>query len=367
MKLLIVTQRVDINDDVLGFFHSWILEFAKNCEKVTVICLEKGERDLPEHVKVLSLGKEEHNNFQLIFNFKILKRLKYLLNFYRYIWRERKNYDIIFIHMNPQYALIGAPFWKLWGKKIGLWYAHGHTSFILRVSAKLVDVIFTSTKSGCRIRSKKIKVVGQGIEINNSAFHNVAACKSHDDNIFSIITVGRISPVKDYKTILAAAEIFLKNVCNFKIDIVGQAGLPKHEKYLDSLKKLVEEKGLENYINFVGAVPNKKIGSFLSSADLFVNMSRTGSLDKAILEAMAVKLPILTCNEALDEVLGIYKEVLMYKKGDFAALAEKMRWIYLMGSDERRKIGEDLRIIVVKYHSLEQLIVKMVRFYEEKN
>jgi len=43
MKLLIVTQKVDINDDVLGFFHDWIKEFAKNCEKVTVICLGKGE------------------------------------------------------------------------------------------------------------------------------------------------------------------------------------------------------------------------------------------------------------------------------------------------------------------------------------
>jgi len=32
MKLLILTQKVDIDDDVLGFFHGWLEEFAKNVE-----------------------------------------------------------------------------------------------------------------------------------------------------------------------------------------------------------------------------------------------------------------------------------------------------------------------------------------------
>ncbi len=52
MKLLILTQKVDINDDVLGFFHRWILEFAKHYEYITVIALEIGEYNLPENVKV---------------------------------------------------------------------------------------------------------------------------------------------------------------------------------------------------------------------------------------------------------------------------------------------------------------------------
>ena len=72
MKLLILTQKVDKNDDVLGFFHGWILEFAKNYEKVTVICLYEGKHDLPENVKVLSLGKERG-----------VSKLKYILNFYK--------------------------------------------------------------------------------------------------------------------------------------------------------------------------------------------------------------------------------------------------------------------------------------------
>src|SRR3989338_2848671 len=58
LKLLIITQKVDKNDHILGFFHRWLEEFAKNTEKLTVICLEKGEYNLPENVKVLPLGKK---------------------------------------------------------------------------------------------------------------------------------------------------------------------------------------------------------------------------------------------------------------------------------------------------------------------
>ena len=102
MKLLIITQKVDKQDAVLGFFHRWLLEFTKNFEKITVICLERGVFDLPHNAKVLSLGKEQGKS-----------RVKYLWNFYKYIWSERKNYDTVFVHMNQEYVLLGAPIWKI--------------------------------------------------------------------------------------------------------------------------------------------------------------------------------------------------------------------------------------------------------------
>ncbi len=153
MRLLILTQIVDLNDDVLGFMHDWIAGFAKNCQQVTVICLKRGEYKLPANVKVLSLGKETGKS-----------RIKYFFNFYKYIWCERKNYDTVFVHMNYEYVNLGGFFWRLLGKKIGLWYAHGYAPLGLKTAAKLVDIIFTSTKSGCRIDSNKINVIGQGID-----------------------------------------------------------------------------------------------------------------------------------------------------------------------------------------------------------
>jgi hypothetical protein len=138
MKLLILTQKADINDDILGFFHRWIEEFARHCESVIVICLQKGEYDLPENVRVLSLGKERVTRYAL----GVTNKLKYLFNFYKYIWQERNNYDSVFVHMNPIYIVLGGLFWKLWNKKIILWYTHKAFNFKLRVAEKLVDKIF---------------------------------------------------------------------------------------------------------------------------------------------------------------------------------------------------------------------------------
>lgn len=79
MKLLICTQTVDREDPVLGFFCSWIAEFAKRCEKVTVICLKEGAHTLPNNVVIYSLGKERGAT----------SRLKYATRFWKLIRRER--------------------------------------------------------------------------------------------------------------------------------------------------------------------------------------------------------------------------------------------------------------------------------------
>ena len=52
MNILIITQKVDRKDQLLGFFIDWLAVFAEKFEKVTVLCLEKGEFNLAENVKV---------------------------------------------------------------------------------------------------------------------------------------------------------------------------------------------------------------------------------------------------------------------------------------------------------------------------
>jgi glycosyltransferase involved in cell wall biosynthesis len=345
MKLLIITQKVDINDDVLGFMHDWIAEFAKVCERVTVICLEKGEFDLPNNVKVLSLGKEIGRS-----------RIKYVCNFYKYIREEKDNYGKVFVHMNQQYVLLGGLFWKIWHKRISFWYAHGSVSMSLKIAERISDVIFTSTQSGFRTKSNKVKVVGQGIDVKKFK----PELKKENVGIFRIITIGRISPVKDYETLIKAIEISVEGGVKPEVKIIGGIGMPEQEKYLEDLKEMVKDKKLERVINFFGAVPNKNIVQYLQSSDLFVNMSYTGSLDKAILEAMACGLPVLTCNEALIDVLGKYQEMLVYSKGDYKSLAEKMTFFMNIDKSSLEKIKIDLREIVIKDHSLGGLIKKFI-------
>ena len=42
MKLLMITRKVDKDDDRAGFICGWIKKISQRVEKLTVICLEKG-------------------------------------------------------------------------------------------------------------------------------------------------------------------------------------------------------------------------------------------------------------------------------------------------------------------------------------
>jgi glycosyltransferase involved in cell wall biosynthesis len=263
--------------------------------------------------------------------------------------------------MNQVYVILGWKTWFLLGKKIGLWYAHGHTSFSLYLAEKFSHIIFTSTASGFRLKSKKVRIVGQGIDTDIFTTSNT---KKKDDK-FNIISIGRISPIKDYETLINAVEILSENGLNLNVNIVGGVGLLEQEEYLASLKQIIKSKGLVDIIHFKGAVPNKDIVALLQQSDLFVNTSHTGSLDKAILEAMSAGVPVLTCNEAMLEVLGGYREKLMYPKKDFKALSEKIVLVMNMSTEEKQKMTNDLREIVEHNHNLKSLTQKVIKEYSK--
>lgn len=335
---------VDQNYDVLGFFVEWIAGFSKKFEKVTVICLKMGEYDLPNNVKVLSLGKE-----------KSVSKLSYLWNFYKYIWQERNNYDAVFVHNNPRYILLGWPIWKIFNKKISLWYAHGYAPLMLKIADKLVNIAFTSTEEGYRLNNNKLKIVGQGID--TELFRPNSKLEIRNSNLIKIVSVGRISPSKDYETLIGAIKLLADE--NIYVEIAGQPAIKSDEDYLTKLNTKTKENGLTDRFALTGPIANKELPKFLQSADIFVNMSHTGSLDKAVLEAMACGLPVLTCNEALRGVLGPYADELMYPTENHERLANGLRRLILMSDRERKELGLKLRDFVVKNHSLPELIKSM--------
>lgn len=353
-NLLIITQRVDRNYDVLSFFVEWIAEFSKKFEKVTVICLKMGEYALPDNVKVLSLGKERR-----------VSKFSYLWNFCKYIWQERNNYDAVFIHNNPRYVLLGWPIWRILGKKISLWYAHGHVPLMLKIADKLVDIAFTSTEEGYRLNSDKLKIMGQGIDTGlfKPAIYNQSLDMAQDEQpmtdrrLIKVVSAGRISPSKDYETLIGAIKLLTDE--NVYIEIAGQPAIKSDEGYLIKLNTKIKESGLTSRFVLVGPIINKELPKFLQSADIFVNMSHTGSLDKAVLEAMACGLPVLTCNEALRGVLGPYANELVYPVKDDERLANGLRRLIAMSGEERKKLGLKLRDRVVRNHSLPELIKSM--------
>ena len=294
MKILIITQKLDINDDILGFFHHWIEEFAKQAEKIVVIAQSVGEHHLPRNVEIFSLGKE-----------KGYSKIRQLFNFYRLLFKNLPKINAVFVHMIPLWVVLGWPLYKIYRKKVYLWYVHKSVNLMLKLAEKIIDKIFTASKESFRLPSKKVAITGHGIDTEKFKSQNSRPTSPADEvaggraNLksnrkFRIITAGRIAPVKNYEILIEAAEILKKRGFDFEIKIAGGLAMERDNVYFEKLKNLIKEKNLEDKIIFVGSIPHQNIAEFYQGGNLFVNFSDTGSIDKAILEAMAVGLPVVS-------------------------------------------------------------------------
>jgi len=352
MKLLIITQKVDINDDNLGSFHNWLEKMAEKAD-IFVIANYVGQYDLPKNVKVFSPGKERG-----------VGRLVKILKYQWFLLKLLPKSDGIFFHMCPEYVL-GAHLWpKIFRKKTLLWYTHKSVNWKLKLAEKLIDKIFTASKESFRLPSKKVEITGHGIDTDKFK-SQISNLKS--DGKFKIISVGRISPVKNYEIMINAAEI-LKNksfsaqggpASGWEIKIAGAPILESDKIYFEKLKNLIKEKKLDDIIEFVGSISNKNIAEFYQDGDLFINLSDTGSLDKAILEAMACGLKILTSNEAFKDILPEEN----FTANDSHVVAEKIEKLAKSPNLTKDKFID----YVSANHGLDNLVERIAFFFSDKN
>jgi len=289
-KILVITQTVDKNDLILGFFHGWLQEMSKHWDSLEVICLRAGKYDLPKNVDVYSLGKEKGMN-----------RLQKILKFYYLIFKLRKKYNAVFIHMNPEYAVLAGWLWRLWHKPAYLWYVHKATPWQLRLAEKYVKKIFTANETSCRLQNrKKIVIIGHGID--TELFKPQEVQKNY---AFTILSVGRMSPIKNYEAIMhnfmGVEAIRNKNYfheTNIRFEIIAPIIDKAGEEYKEKLLNQAAKYGLGMALEIVPGVAYEELPLCYNKADLLVHTSGTGSVDKVVLEAMACGTPVLTSSEA---------------------------------------------------------------------
>lgn len=347
MKLLVLTQKVDLNDDVLGFMCGWIEKFSEKFELVNVVCLQKGNYSFSDNVNVFSLGKEEGRS-----------KIKYIYRFYKYIFSLRHEYDVVFVHMNIEYIFLGGLFWRMMGKKIALWFAHKKGSFLRKAAVILTHRILSISKeSFVGSNNKKFRAVGHGINTD------VFKCASFDlkpDRLKKIISIGRLSPVKGYDVLLDAIHylVYQLNEKGFIVELVGAAANAEDEKYIEHLKNSVSQLKIEKNVIFKGSLANNKILPVLCSADVFVSMQCIGGAGKSFLEAMSCGTPTVVCTPAFNQYLGEAQDLFFYN-GTYKDLADKLQKCLNLSAENRIVYAKLLRKIVVEHHNLNNLIDKI--------
>ncbi len=342
-NLLICTQEINKNSTTLGFMTSWVAELAKHYDKVFVICLYMGEYDLPENVKVFSLEKEKNKN-----------KLFYIFNFYRILFTLRGQYKKVFVHMNDEYLYLGAFIWKITGKKLALWSNHYHGYFLRDIFGKFCDNIFFTSKfsytaNKTKFPQAKQMPVGVSLVLPEK---NIFEKKNNQ-----LLFLARLDPSKKPEVILHALKILKdKNINNFKIYFVGGTSHDKFPGYEDKIKNLKSELGLGEEVVFCGGVPSKETFRYYQESDIYINVAKSGMLDKTIFESLVGGcLPLTTSvdfNEMINKFVG---DDLKVEQDNSQDLAQKLEKYLKISLEEKQKIVKELQELILEKHSLKSL------------
>ena len=200
--------------------------------------------------------------------------------------------------------------------------------------------------------------MGHGIDVETYR----GASHVHDDR-FRILTIGRISRTKGYGVLFDALEILKREGVLVRTCIIGGPLTEDDREYMSTLRSEVTQRGLNADVEWVGSVPHHAILPFFAKADLFVNMSETGSLDKAVLEAMASGVPVLTSNPGLESTLAPLHEECMFVAGDTHDFVEHIKVLIKMTEQEKNSLGNNLRDIVIQSHDIGILIPRIVNLF----
>jgi len=141
-----------------------------------------------------------------------------------------------------------------------------------------------------------------------------------------LISVGRFVKEKNYLNLIKALS---ESNIDFHLTLIG-GGILK-QQYLN----LIKEKKLENKIKLIDWIEQKEMIKILRNADIYIQFSISEGMPRTIVEAMAMRLPIISTD------VGSIKGVLVNKKNSIVIKPDKDELIkalhLLINNDSLRK------------------------------
>jgi glycosyltransferase involved in cell wall biosynthesis len=272
---------------------------------------------------------------------------------------RRVGANILHTH-NTKALLYGAPAARIAGVDGVIHTRHGQRrgatrrqTMLFNLAARWTDAIVSVSNDSSALAASqglhagKLVTIHNGIDLSRFTFTGPRPNSP-------AVTVGRISPEKDLATLLRASAIVVAQEPCFRLHIAGDGPC------VAELKRLREELGLHNHVEFLGQV--NEVPRLLSTASLFVLSSLTEGISLALLEAMACGLPaVATRVGGNPEVIADGETGLLVSTHAPAQLADAILKLYRapqmgqrMGVAGRRRVETnfDVRQMVLRYESL---------------
>lgn len=182
--------------------------------------------------------------------------------------------------------------------------------------------------------------------------------KKHRSKKIKLLFVGRLEPRKGILDLLRALRILVEKDLKIYLTVVGRG--PSGYR----AEVFVKQHGLENWVNFVGRVSDKKLPSFYAAADICCFPAVGGeSFGIVLLEAMAMGKPLVVyANAGYRWVLRNYPwEKALVPVKNMERLAASLE---ILSSDEklRKSLGK-WGLAEVKKYRWEKVAKEVLAFY----
>jgi glycosyltransferase involved in cell wall biosynthesis len=267
--------------------------------------------------------------------------------------------DLIHTH-NTKALLYGVPAARLAGVRNVVHTRHGQRigatrrqTLLFNFAARYVDHIVSVSRDSTRLAARQGLGTGKLVTIHNGIdLSRFAGVGPHASG--PAMFVGRLSPEKDIHTLLQAAAIVVAEEKTFRLHLAGDGPI------MPDLQRVADELGLGDRAVFLGQTRN--VAAAMAGASLFVLSSLTEGVSLALLEAMAMGLPVVATRVGGNvEVIADGETGLLVPPQSPEALAAALLKVYrqpelarMMGEAGRRRVEADFdaKRMVARYEAL---------------
>ncbi len=213
----------------------------------------------------------------------------------------------------------------------------------------------------------RIRVIPNGIDLlrMNDAAERLAQRAQNER--FTVGFVGRVCPIKDVRTLIAATRLVARKVPDVLVRIMGPT--EEDPDYAADCRRLTAEFGLQDNVRFEGRV---NVAEHLPDLDVLVLTSISEAQPLAVLEAGAVGLPVVTtdvgcCRDLLfgknpeDKSLGVGGiTTAISSPGETAAALLRLHG----DPDLRAQMGRNLQQRVRRFYAQQDMITAYSDIYQ---
>ena len=148
---------------------------------------------------------------------------------------------------------------------------------------------------------------------------------------FSLLSVGRLHPVKDYAFLIRACAALRDEGTDFFCWIAGEG--PERRR----LERLIRELELTDQVRLLGQISRSELSAYYRYADLVVMTSRSEGLPVVLMEAMAHgRLVLAPAMTGIPELIEHRRNGFLYVPGSLTDFVGMAQWIL----DRKPYLGE---------------------------